>query len=91
MSELEPLGEAEFLAAWARRALPLKDQLSIADAQVVEAAFETRLSALDDPVPALLPESKRASDPDRPPQRTEAAPKPSRLSANRYATAIAGI
>jgi hypothetical protein len=71
MSELEQLGEAEALAAWAHRALPLKNQLSIADAQAVEAAFELRLSELGNPVPALLPESQRANDHDRPPQRTE--------------------
>jgi hypothetical protein len=71
MSELEQLSEPEALAAWAHRALPLKNQLSLADAQAVEAAFEKRLSELGDPVPALLPESQRAGDPDRPPQQTE--------------------
>jgi ERF superfamily len=71
MSELEQLGEAEALAAWAHRALPLKNQLSTADAQAVEAAFETRLSELGDPESALRPESQRASGHDRPPQRPE--------------------
>ena len=69
--ELELLGSPEALAAWAHRALPLKNQLSIADAQAVEAAFEKRLSEFGNAVPALLPESQRAGDPDRPPQRTE--------------------
>src|SRR6516164_1365617 len=76
MSELELLGSPEALAAWAHRALPLKNQLSIADAQAVEAAFEARLSELGDPVAAPLPESQRASDPDRPPQRTEHSAEP---------------
>jgi hypothetical protein len=71
MSQLELLGSPEALAAWAHRALPLKNQLSIADAQAVEAAFEARLSGLGDPGPALLPESQRTSAPDRPPQQTE--------------------
>jgi hypothetical protein len=71
MSQLELLGSPEALAAWAHRALPLKNQLSIADAQAVEAAFEKRLSEFGNAVPALLPESQRAGDPDRPPQRTE--------------------
>ena len=71
MSELEQLGEPEALATWAHRALPLKNQLSIADAQAVEAAFETRLNALGDPEPALPPESQTAREHDRPPQRTE--------------------
>jgi hypothetical protein len=55
---------------WAHRALPLKNQLSIADAQAVEAAFEARLSELGDSGPALLPESERATDHGLP-QRTE--------------------
>jgi hypothetical protein len=55
---------------WAHRALPLKNQLSIADAQAVEAAFEARLSELGDPGPALLPEREKARDPCQP-QRTE--------------------
>jgi hypothetical protein len=77
MSELELLGSPEALAAWAHRALSLKNQLSIADAQAVEAAFEARLSELGNSVPALLPESQnkkqkqKTSAPDRPPQRTE--------------------
>jgi hypothetical protein len=71
MSELEQLGSPEALAAWAHRALPLKNQLSIADAQAVEAAFEARLNELGDPESALLPESQRASAPNRPAQRTE--------------------
>ena len=57
---------------WAHRALPLKNQLSITDAQAVEAAFEARLGELGDPGPALLPESQKTSASDRPPQQTEA-------------------
>jgi hypothetical protein len=71
MSELDQLGEPEALAAWAHRSLPLKNQLSLADAQEVEVAFEKRLSELGDPVSALLPESQKTSAPDRPPQQTE--------------------
>ena len=71
MSQLELLGSPEALAAWAHRALPLKNQLSIADAQEVEAAFEARLSELGNPGPALLPESQKTSAPDRPPRQTE--------------------
>jgi hypothetical protein len=46
MSELEQLHEPEALAGWAHRSLPLKDQLSAADAQTVEAAFAVRLAQL---------------------------------------------
>jgi hypothetical protein len=48
ISELEQVGEPDAVAAWAQRALPLKNQLSPADAQAVEAAFETRLTQLDE-------------------------------------------
>jgi hypothetical protein len=44
--ELEQLEGPEALAAWAQRALPLKNRLSAADAQAVEAAFEARLARL---------------------------------------------
>ena len=36
--------EPETLALWAQRALPLKNRLSISDAQAVETAFEVRLN-----------------------------------------------
>jgi len=72
MFELELLSSPEALAVWAHRALPLKNQLSIADAHAVEAAFEARLSELGNPGPAPLPESQKTSAPDRPPQQTEA-------------------
>jgi hypothetical protein len=62
MSQLRLLGSPEALAMWAHRALPLKNQLSMADAQAVEAAFESRLSELGEPGSALLPESEKAGD-----------------------------
>jgi hypothetical protein len=71
MSQLEVLGEPDALAAWAHRALPLKNQLSIAHAHAVEAAFEARLSEFGNLGPALLRESQKTSAPDRPPQQTE--------------------
>ena len=47
VSELEHLTNSEALAKWAHRILPLKNQLSAADAQVIEAAFSTKLSQLE--------------------------------------------
>jgi hypothetical protein len=44
VSELEQLENPEALAGWAHRALPLKNQLSTADAQELEAAFMAKLS-----------------------------------------------
>jgi hypothetical protein len=46
--EVEQFGDANSLTAWAYRALPLKNQLAIADAQAVEAAFDAKLRLLDD-------------------------------------------
>ena len=48
IAELEQLVDPEALAAWAQRALPLKNQLATADAQTIEAAFAARLSQLGD-------------------------------------------
>ena len=53
ISELEQAGAPEAVAAWAQRALPLKNQLSAVDAQAVEAAFETRLTQLDEAAPKV--------------------------------------
>jgi hypothetical protein len=46
ISELEQLEEPEAVAAWAQRALPMKDRLAKADAQAVETAFEAQLARL---------------------------------------------
>ena len=54
ISELEQLKEAEALAVWAHQALPLKNQLSAADAQAVEAAFEARLTQLAEAAPSSV-------------------------------------
>jgi hypothetical protein len=43
IAELEKIVDPEALATWAHRALPLKNQLTTADAQAVEAAFAARL------------------------------------------------
>ena len=51
ISELEQLENAEDLATWARRVLPLKNQLSTADARVVEAAFAAKLTQLENAAP----------------------------------------
>jgi hypothetical protein len=50
--ELEQLYNAEALADWAHRALPLKNQLSTADALAIEDAFTARLGQLSELEPA---------------------------------------
>jgi hypothetical protein len=53
--ELEELKEADGLATWAHRVLPLKNQLSEGDAQTIETAFAAKLSQLGDTPPAGRP------------------------------------
>jgi hypothetical protein len=71
ISELDQLKDPEALASWAHRVLPLKNKLSTADAQAVEAAFATRLTALDEATPQSLPESHKANGGDLGPPRAE--------------------
>jgi ERF superfamily len=59
ISELEQFGDPEGLASWAHRALPLKNQLSTADAQAVEAAFAERLTQVRDLPPASGPQGQK--------------------------------
>ncbi len=47
VSELAQQNDAGALAKWAHRILPLKNRLSASDAQVVEEAFSTKLSQLE--------------------------------------------
>jgi hypothetical protein len=48
LAEIEQLEDTEVLASWAHNALPLKNQLSKADAQAIEDAFTARLNQLED-------------------------------------------
>jgi ERF superfamily len=52
LSELAELGEAEALAIWAYRILPLKNQLPTSDAETIETEFAARLRQLNDGAPA---------------------------------------
>jgi ERF superfamily len=52
VSELEQLNNIEALADWAHKALPLKNQLSMRDAQAIEDAFTARLGQLGEFGPA---------------------------------------
>ncbi|HWX95139.1 MAG TPA: ERF family protein [Terriglobales bacterium] len=70
ISELEQLEGPEALASWAHRALPLKNQLSTADAQLVEAAFALRLTHLGESVPPSGRKNRNG-----PPRRGEPGPK----------------
>ena len=47
LAEIEQLEDTDVLASWAHNALPLKNQLSKADAQAIEEAFTARLNQLE--------------------------------------------
>jgi hypothetical protein len=71
VSELEQFKQPGPLTAWAHRALPLKNQLSTADAQTVEGAFDAKLTQLGEAAPALGLKSQRPSADDRGSERDE--------------------
>jgi ERF superfamily len=82
ISELEQFKKPEALAIWAHLVLPLKNQLSKADAQAVEAAFAAALSELDELAAALGPKNQAAPSPTL---------RRSQSSASRYVSVIAII
>jgi ERF superfamily len=71
ISELEQLADSEALASWAHRALPLKNQLSAADAQVIEAAFAASLTHFCETASASRPQNQKPDGHRRQPQRSE--------------------
>jgi ERF superfamily len=66
ISELEQIKNSEALAGWAERALPLKNQLSTADAQAVEDAFTARLSQLGESEPSATTHQEAKSPNNHP-------------------------
>jgi hypothetical protein len=71
ISELEQLENAETLAPWAHRALPLKNQLSAQDAQAVEGAFAARLAHLRDAAPVFDRKNRDGNRHGRRPNRAD--------------------
>ena len=47
LTELEVIQSSDDAARWAHRSLPAKNTLTVADAQIVELGFRTKLAALD--------------------------------------------
>jgi ERF superfamily len=77
LSELEELSESDALATWAHRVLPIKNQLSTADAHNIEAAFAAKLSQLGDAqLPARVDE--QWAEPGRTGERILTISKPVR-------------
>jgi hypothetical protein len=71
IAELDQLVDPEALATWAHRALPLKNQLSIADARTVETAFAARLTEIGDSEPLPPSKTQKANNLDHKPLRTD--------------------
>ena len=59
--ELAQICDAEELATWAHRVLPLKNQLSKTNAQKLETAFAAKLNELGDLAPEVVPSSEQAN------------------------------
>jgi hypothetical protein len=72
ISELEQLQDPEALAAWAQRALALKNQLLPRDAGAVEAAFAARLG---EPAPMSGPERRKANGQEPRPRQSKPGSK----------------
>ena len=63
LSELAQLADAEALASWAHKVLPLKNRLSSEKAQNVEVAFAAKLDELNEPASVALQRSQPAVNP----------------------------
>jgi hypothetical protein len=74
ISELEQVEGPDALASWAHRSLPFKNQLTTADAEVVEAAFAVRLTQLDEPALVPRPKNHKTNDHSGQPRRSEPGP-----------------
>jgi hypothetical protein len=74
IAELEELEDANALATWAQRALPLKNQLVTVDAQAVEAAFAQRLAEFGEHAGPADP-MRETNGPDHRPQESAANPE----------------
>jgi len=70
LAELAGLQTSEAAADWAHRSLPAKNTLTVVDAQLVEAGFQSKLTAFNDEPPADLIEVVAHLPKDRPKPET---------------------
>jgi hypothetical protein len=56
ISELKEVNSTDAAAIWARRILPAKDSLNVADARQLESAFQQRLAEIEDRVDGTEPQ-----------------------------------
>ena len=76
MSELGQLRDGEALTSWAHRMLPLKNQLSSADAQAVESAFAARVNELGVEAPAAGAKNRGTNGHDGRRERIQSGSEP---------------
>jgi hypothetical protein len=87
IEEVSGLNSGEAAALWAHRALPRKDKLSIADAELVETAFHTKLTT-------AVPETEgapSAQTADPAPNGSAPQQRPTRASKARASTRLKGV
>jgi ERF superfamily len=82
LSEIGALKGADQAATWAYRTIRVKNTLTAADAQLLEQAFQSRMTVLqDDPHEMAKAEPTMADDAALPDSRTRAQPPPSKPAA----------
>jgi len=92
LAEVANLTSAEAAVAWATRALPAKNSLIVADAKLLEHAFEQKLSGLSSPIVSetLAGESPTAPEvtpQEKPPASSPASDEPSGIDKSVLAVA----
>jgi hypothetical protein len=75
LAEVAELTSAEFAVTWATRALPAKNNLIVADAKLLEDAFEQKLSTLS---PGVVDETSAGESPTAPEVTLQEEPQASR-------------
>ena len=76
LAEVANLTSAEAAVAWATRALPAKNSLIVADAKLLEHAFEQKLSGLSSPVASETLAGESPTAPEVTPQEKPPASSP---------------
>ena len=71
LAEINGISSADEMAAWACGSLPVKNTLSTADAQSIEANFQSKLAAFDEPERPGDPVEASQVSPDSPAARSD--------------------
>jgi hypothetical protein len=89
LGELKEVDSLDAAAIWARRILPAKNSLNIADARQLENAFQTRLAALEPRTPSV--ERKQSESTSETIEKSAAGhPEPRRVRDREHVKFVAG-